>query len=122
MTPTDPTGVTVRRHHVPLHLSTAEQAPVQAIADREHGGNLSAAIRTLLAEALTARTGLEPGRWWRVVYDGPGAVWCETSNEREAREALKTCPRGGVLQLLWERTDQMWRPVPASPDPTEETP
>jgi len=46
---------------VPLRLSEAEEAPVQAVADAEfpipgrEQGNLSAAIRALLAEALAAR-------------------------------------------------------------------
>ena len=44
-----------RRRAVPLRLSEQEEAPVQAVADAEHGGNLSAAIRALLAEALAAR-------------------------------------------------------------------
>jgi hypothetical protein len=50
-----PPGSAERRHPVPLRLSDAEQAPVRAVADAEHDGNLSAAIRALLAEALTAR-------------------------------------------------------------------
>jgi hypothetical protein len=33
---------------------------VQAIADQEHGGNLSEAIRALLAEALAARQRRKP--------------------------------------------------------------
>jgi hypothetical protein len=44
-----------RRRAVPLRLSEQEEAPAQAVADAEHDGNLSAAIRALLAEALTAR-------------------------------------------------------------------
>jgi hypothetical protein len=44
-----------RRRTVPLKLTEAEEAPVRAVADAEHDGNLSAAIRALLAEALTAR-------------------------------------------------------------------
>jgi hypothetical protein len=44
-----------RRRAVPLRLSTEEERPVQAVADAEHGGNLSAAIRALIAEALAAR-------------------------------------------------------------------
>jgi ribosomal protein L2 len=45
-----------RRRAVPLRLSLEEEAPVQAVADIEHDGNLSAAIRALLAEAIAART------------------------------------------------------------------
>ncbi len=44
-----------RRRTVPLKLSEQEERPVRVIADAEHAGNLSAAIRALVAEALTAR-------------------------------------------------------------------
>jgi hypothetical protein len=44
------------RRAVPLRLSAEEEAPVQQVADTEHDGELSAAIRALLAEALAART------------------------------------------------------------------
>lgn len=44
-----------RRRYVALRLSEEEEAPVRAVADAEHGGELSAAIRALLAEALAAR-------------------------------------------------------------------
>ena len=50
-----PPGASGRRRPVALRLSDVEEAPVQAIADAEHGGNLAAAIRALLAEALEAR-------------------------------------------------------------------
>lgn len=42
------------RRNVPLKLSEAELAPVQAVAQSRHAGNLSAAIRALLVQALTA--------------------------------------------------------------------
>lgn len=51
--PLPPDGV--RRRAVPLRLSTLEEAPVREIADAEHGGNLSVAIRALIAEAIAAR-------------------------------------------------------------------
>ena len=44
-----------RRRAVPLRLSEDEEYPVQEVAVAEHDGNLSAAIRALLAEALKAR-------------------------------------------------------------------
>ena len=52
----------------------------------------------------------EPGRWWRVTY--AGGVWCETSDERQAREALTACPSAGPLQRLYSRTQSQWRDVP----------
>lgn len=47
---------TARHHHVALRLTNDEHRPVRAVADDEHGGDLSAAIRALLVEALAART------------------------------------------------------------------
>jgi hypothetical protein len=44
-----------RRRNVPLRLSAQEEAPVREIADADYGGELSAAIRALLAEAIAAR-------------------------------------------------------------------
>lgn len=44
-----------RRRAVPLRLSAEEETPVREVADAEHDGELSAAIRSLLAEALAAR-------------------------------------------------------------------
>lgn len=45
-----------RTEYVALRLTKAEAAAARAVAVAEHGGDLSAAIRALLAEALTART------------------------------------------------------------------
>jgi hypothetical protein len=50
-----------------------------------------------------------PTRWWRVVYAaevypedhhmaGQPRIWCETSDEAEARDALGRCPGGGALE------------------------
>ena len=44
-----------RRRAVPLRLSEEEERPVREVADAEHEGNLSEAIRALLVEALAAR-------------------------------------------------------------------
>ncbi len=58
----------------------------------------------------------KPGRWWLVTYadgrlddDGTLQVWCETSDEEEAREALGTCPGGGELRRQYWRTEHEWR-------------
>ena len=45
------------RRPVPLRLSADEEQPVREIAERDHDGNLSAAIRVLLREALNHREG-----------------------------------------------------------------
>lgn len=46
----------------------------------------------------------QPGRWWRVMRDGQ--LWCETSNEQEARESMRA---GDRLERLWVRNDEEWR-------------
>lgn len=47
----------------------------------------------------------EPGRWWRVT-EPDGRLWCETSVEREAREALRP---GDCLERQWVRSESEWR-------------
>jgi hypothetical protein len=47
----------------------------------------------------------EPTRWWRVV-DADGSLWCETSDESEARDAIRP---GDKLQRLWAVAQQEWR-------------
>jgi len=69
-----------------------------------------------------ADDGFRPSIWWRVLYadgrvyesgtyEGRRQIWCETSVESEAREALTTCPSGGVLQRHFTRTATEWRDV-----------
>lgn len=58
--PLPPGGV--RRRPVPLRLSAEEEHPVRDIADTEHHGNLSEAIRALLAEAIQHRDAKETRR------------------------------------------------------------
>lgn len=57
-------------------------------------------------------------RWWKVL--GPkGELWCETSNEKEARDSMR---EGDTLYRLFEKTErrflgfvridtQQWRAV-----------
>lgn len=61
------------RRNVGLKLSTAEEAPILAIAEAEHGGNLSAAIRALIVEALTMRTS-PPGNTLAISAGGMAAL------------------------------------------------
>lgn len=57
---------------------------------------------------------MEPGRWWRVTYRpeiGERRLWCETSDEQEAREAYRALkpidrPR---LQRQYVKTVTEWR-------------
>lgn len=44
-----------REIYVAFRLTKAEAAPLQAVAAAEHNGDLSAAIRALLVEALAVR-------------------------------------------------------------------
>lgn len=50
-----------------------------------------------------------PGRWWRVMRGEQ--VWCETSNEAEARRSMSD---GDVLLRLWvpDPDDGEWRVTP----------
>jgi hypothetical protein len=45
----------------------------------------------------------EPGRWWRVLRNG--TVWCETSDEDEARASMS---EGDTLWRLYERHERRW--------------
>lgn len=49
-------------------------------------------------------------RWWRVVRQvpnpGPGDLWCETTDEAEARAALMTAPYPARLEHLKRRVEQ----------------
>jgi hypothetical protein len=67
--------------------------------------------------------GWKPGRWWYVLYSdgrtyssgpskGAPEVWCETSDEEEAREAMHTCPGGGRLFREYTRTESRLVEVP----------
>jgi hypothetical protein len=60
------------------------------------------------AEAL--REAAEPGRWWRVIAGVDGGLWCETSDEDEAREAMRP---GDRLERLYEARLTEWREVRA---------
>lgn len=52
------------RRPVPLRLSPLEEAPVRALADAEHDGNLSEALRHLIALGLA-------------VHEDRGIVWSD---------------------------------------------
>lgn len=45
-------------------------------------------------------------RWWRVLKDD-GTLWCETSDEEEARRSMR--PGATKLQKLWRREQFEWR-------------
>ena len=47
------------------------------------------------------------GRWWRVIAPD-GSLWCETSDEHEARRSIR---HGDILQRLYKRQQHEWRTV-----------
>jgi hypothetical protein len=49
----------------------------------------------------------KPTKWWQVL-DETGKLWCETSNEKEARDAMKP---GHTLLRLYEKVQVQWRRV-----------
>ncbi len=54
----------------------------------------------------------KPGRWWRVL--GPdGDLWCETSDEAEARERARP---GDRLERQWVLLKEEWRPADSQAD------
>lgn len=50
---------------------------------------------------------LRPGRWWRVIAPD-GSLWCETSNEKEARDSMRP---GDRIYRGWTVTLNEWRPA-----------
>ena len=46
-------------------------------------------------------------RWWRVVAPD-GKTWCETSDEKEARDCMR---EGDKLQRLFSKTEFQWMDV-----------
>lgn len=56
---------------------------------------------------LHAQGDWEKGRWVRVVAPD-GSLWLETSNEEEARQAMRP---GDKLYRLWYREEREWREI-----------
>lgn len=48
-----------------------------------------------------------PGRWW-LVEAPDGSLWCETSDEDEARSRMRP---GDTLYRSWHRSQDEWRPA-----------
>lgn len=53
----------------------------------------------------------QPTRWWQVVALDQ-SVWCETSDEDEARRSMRP---GDMLKRLYERVDREWQTVSVAP-------
>jgi hypothetical protein len=49
-----------------------------------------------------------PARWWRVIAPD-GSLWCETSDEEEARKAVR--PGDKLQRLFAAKTPTVWRDV-----------
>lgn len=63
------------------------------------------ALRTLLAQHPAERVEMQPGRWWRVLGTDD-ELWCETSDEDEARESMRS---GDRLQRNYVAELSEWR-------------
>jgi hypothetical protein len=50
----------------------------------------------------------ENDRWWRVVSTSGTKLWCETSDEKEARAAMDECPYPARLDRHQVCTAQRW--------------
>lgn len=48
----------------------------------------------------------QASRWWRVIAPD-GLLWCETSDEQEARNLIR---EGDILEQLYTRTENRWVP------------
>ncbi len=51
-------------------------------------------------------TAEKPTRWWRVINPLEMDIWCETSDETEARKAMRP---GDKLQRLYSVEKTEWR-------------
>lgn len=61
-----------------------------------------------------------PGRWWRVTYvvNGECKLWCETSDEGEARDHARRVPFDAEdvkLERIYERRESEWRTMSTQP-------
>lgn len=79
----------------------------------------TAAALASSSPALPEPPAPKPGRWWRVL-SVDGDLWCETSDEAEAREKLAELEGPGSLWRLYVTRSETWREVAAA-DVTEET-
>lgn len=64
----------------------------------------SAAIQHLAEVHGLGLAEWKPSRIWTVL-DHTGEIWCQTSDEQEAREAWETCPGGGKLYREYRRQE-----------------
>lgn len=96
-----------------------ESAIAECVGELEHlrpvleaGNKITSAQRAdidaLLAEVERLNE-MVPGRWFRVMQPN-GKLWCETSDEEEAREASKET--GWPLERLFVSQRSEWRPIP----------
>lgn len=81
----------------------------------------TAAALASSSPALPEPPAPEPGRWWRVL-SVDGDLWCETSDEAEAREALAELEGPGSLWRLYVTRGEGWREVAAAGVAEEQQP
>lgn len=78
-------------------------AGVNLVRIIDHEGQAGAEAQP--ADSTAPGDGWEPGRWWRVVAPD-GQLWCETSDEAEARGSVRP---GDTLERLWRCVEEQWR-------------
>lgn len=68
--------------------------------EKSHDAHVASVVAALpnIAIVPTIRGDWAPGRWWRVIAPN-NIVWCETSDELEARAAIRD---GDVLERLFD--------------------
>lgn len=77
-------------------------------ADSEFEAHVAAVEHLARVHSIQlANQNLYPTRWYRVV-NSANEIWCETSDEEEARAALGTCPGGGTLFRRFEWRHDQW--------------
>ena len=95
MTDLDREALSKIRSHIGVATSYGRIGPVE-------GRELIAKLDAVIADCVEPIP-MEEGRWWRVIAPD-GSLWCETSDEEEAREAVRA---GDTLQRLWRL--ERWR-------------
>lgn len=84
-------------------------AGLREILDSRSRGDFS----PILPKVRVLLDAMTPGRWWRVL-SADGELWCETSDEDEAREAMRS---GDRLQRIYETRLDEWRDMPLTTPP-----
>ena len=71
-----------------------------------------------MSGVAAAEAGWMPGRWWRVTAPD-GSIWSETSDEAEARDAVRP---GDRLHRLFVLSQEKWVPQSTAPAQHQDPP